>query len=368
MELSKYLLPSHSVEITVSVRDENNKATNLILKTVIEKGYENGSFRIIAPVLHGRVYNFHEGEIVQVTFASPTPEQKVFHAVKCRITHRGYENAMSALTLEVIGTPMKVQRREAFRVKIYNTYAFNFRGQRYELYTKDISSTGMLALSTVQLNQNAVFEIIFDTNPKPRDAYNSDYSDAKVFKIRCKVIDSMPQTDIRRYLNRIKFEGLNEQESKYLIQYLYAKQTEIIHLDPNASEKIAAYFENTETETYDFNSPNYRKLQITSLISVLPMFVAIVMLLFARPKRMYVLDYFFDFYRPQYWNQSYLQGAFLLAILLVGIDFYGLWLNLIEIKNGNRTIHWSLIVTLVIAIFIILFIGIVSIINNFSLF
>ena len=368
MELSKYLLPSHSVEITVSVRDENNKATNLILKSVIEKGYENGSFRIIAPVLHGRVYNFHEGEIVQMTFASPNPEHKIFYAVKCCITHRGYENAMSALTLEVIGTPTKVQRREAFRVKIYNTYAFNIRGQRYELYTKDISSTGMLALSTVQLNQNAVFEIMFDANPKPKDAYNSDYSDTKVFKIRCKVIDSMPQTDIRRYLNRIKFEGLTEQESKYLIQYLYAKQTEIIHLDPNASEKIAAYFENTETETYDFNSPTYRKLQITSLISILPLFVSLVMLLFARPKRMYVLDYFFDFYRPQYWNLSYLQGAFLLAVLLVGIDLYGLWLNLSEIKNGNRTIHWSLIVTLMIAIMIIIFIGIVSIINDFSLF
>lgn len=368
MELSKYLLPSHSVEITVSVRDENNKATNLILKSIIEKGYENGTFKIIAPVLHGRVYNFQVDEIVQVTFGSPDPAHKEYHAIKCRIKSRGYENSMSSLTLDVIGSPTKVQRREAFRVKVYNTYSFNIRGQSYELYTKDISSTGMLALSTVQLSQNAVFEIMFDANPKPRDAYNSDYSDAKVFKIRCKVIDSIPQVDIRRYLNRIKFEGLNEQESKYLIQYLYAKQTEIIHLDPNSSEKIAAYFEKSEPDAYDFNTPTYKRLQIISLVSVLPLFVSIVMLLFARPKRMYVLDYFFDFYRPQYWNQSYLQGAFLLAVLLVGIDLYGLFLNLSEIKKGNRTIHWSLIVTLLIAILTILFILIVAMINDFSLF
>ncbi|HAS74542.1 MAG TPA: hypothetical protein DCS67_10395 [Clostridiales bacterium UBA8960] len=368
MELSKYLLPSHSVEVTVSVTDENNKASNLILKSVIEKGYIDGTFKIIAPVYHGRVYNFQVDELVLVTFNAPNIAQKEYYSVNCRVKQRNLENTQSTLTLEVIGVPAKVQRRQAFRVNIYNTYSFNYKGQFYELFTKDISSNGMLALSTVQLGTNAVLEILFDANPKPIDSYGSDYSEAKVFKVRCKVIDSIPQVEIRRYLNRIKFEGLTDQESKYLIQYLYAKQTEILHMDPTASEKIAAFFEKPLDEAIDFNSKSYKNLQIVSLISVLPLFISIVMLLFSRPKKMYVLDYFFDFYRPQYWNQAYLLGALIMAILLIGIDVFGLYLNLQEIKKENRTIHWSLIVTLFIAIAIVLFILIVSFINDIPLF
>lgn len=368
MELSKYLLPSHSVEITVSISDENNKASNLILKSIIEKGYDEGVFKIIAPVYHGRIYNFQVDEIVSITFNSPNPIHKEFFSVNCRIKQRNFENTLSTITLEVLGNPTKVQRRQAFRVNIYNTYSFNYKGQFYDLFTKDISSNGMLALSTVQLNHNAILEIIFDANPKPKDAYDSDYSDLKVFKIRCKVLDSIPQTEIRRYLNRIKFEGLTEQESKYLIQYLYAKQTEIMHMDPTASEKIAAYFDKPLDESIDYNSKSYKKLQIISLISILPLFISIVMLLFSRPKKMYVLDYFFDFYRPQYWNQSYLKGAFIMAVLLIVIDIYGLYYNLQEIKKENRTIHWSIIITLFIAIAIVLFVLIVSFINDIPLF
>jgi amino acid transporter len=139
-------------------------------------------------------------------------------------------------------------------------------------------------------------------------------------------------------------------------------------MDPTASEKIAAFFEKPLDEAIDFNSKSYKNLQIVSLISVLPLFISIVMLLFSRPKKMYVLDYFFDFYRPQYWNQAYLLGALIMAILLIGIDVFGLYLNLQEIKKENRTIHWSLIVTLFIAIAIVLFILIVSFINDIPLF
>lgn len=354
MELEKYLLPSHSVEITVAVRDENNRINNLILRSIIEKKLVEDAFRIIAPIYHGKVYNFHVDEVISVSFSVSDSTSKDLYAINCKIIDRQVLNSLSILTLKVLGKPSKVQRRQAFRVNIYNTYSFKLRETVYTLYTKDISSTGMLALSTIQMPINTVFEIQFDANIKPKDSLDSDFSQAKVFKVRCKVIDSMPQVEIRRYLNRIQFEGLSELESKYLIQYLYAKQTEILHLDPNASEKIAAFFEQDDDHYLDRNSKEYTRIQIISLISLVTTFISIVMLMFSRPKKMYVLDYFFDFYRPQYWDRDYLFGAFIMASIVIIINLFGLFLNVIEIKKNNNTIHWMLLLTLIICIAIVI--------------
>jgi len=354
MELEKYLLPSHSVEITVTVRDENNRINNLILRSIIEKGVVDGEFRIIAPIYHGKVYNFHVDEVISISFSVSESNAKELYAVNCRIIDRQVTNSLSILTLSILGAPSKVQRRQAFRVNIYNTYTFKLRETIYELYTKDISSTGMLALSTIQVPKGTVFELIFDANVKPKESIDSDYSAAKVFKIRCKVLDSMPQVEIRRYLNRIQFDGLSEQESKYLIQYLYAKQTEILHLDPNTSEKITAFFEQDDTYYPDTNSKEFTRIQIISLISLVTTFIALVMLMFSRPKKMYVLDYFFDFYRPQFWNSDYLLGALIMASAVILITFIGLYLNMVEIKKNNNTIHWMLLLTLVVSIAIVI--------------
>ena len=333
MELSKYLLPSHSVEVTVTTRDEHNKSSELILRTIIERGLVDDVFVIIAPIYHGKVYNFQLQETIEIAFSAPDGTSKDIYAIKCRITNRNFSNNMSTLTLSVISTPTKIQRRQAFRVKIYATFQFKYRDTYYELVSKDISSTGMLALSTVQLTRNASFEIDFDANIKPKDALDSDYSISKVFKIRCKVLDSIPQVEIRRYLNRIQFEGLTETESKYLIQYLYAKQTEIMHLDPNFSQKISSYFEHENDDFVDTYSKEYRRLQIFSLISLVSIFISLVMLLFSRPKKMYVLDYFFDFYRPQFWDPDYLLGSMVIAYLVLFLNLVGLTLNLIEVKK-----------------------------------
>jgi c-di-GMP-binding flagellar brake protein YcgR len=354
MELEKYLLPSHSVEITVTIRDENNRINNLILRSIIEKGLVDNVFRIIAPIYHGKVYNFHVDEVISVSFSVSDSTNKDLYSVNCKIIDRQVINSLSLLTLQVISKPSKVQRRQAFRVNIYNTYPFKLRDNIYELYTKDISSTGMLALSTTHVPTGTVFEILFDANIKPKDSIDSEYSEAKVFKVRCKVIDSMPQVEIRRYLNRIQFEGLSEVESKFLIQYLYAKQTEILHLDPNASEKIIAFFEQDDAYQPDRNSKEFMRIQIIGLISLVTTFIAIVMLMFSRPKKMYVLDYFFDFYRPQFWDRDYLFGAFILASVVILINLVGIFLNVLEIKKNNNTIHWMLLITLIVCIAIVI--------------
>ncbi len=368
MELSKYLLPSHSVEITTSVKDENNKSQDLILRTIIERGFTDGKFNIIAPIYHGKVYNFQIDEQITVTFSLPESKSKDIYAIRCLIVDRNFEHNMSTLTLSVIGSPSKVQRRQAFRVNIFNTYPFVYRDQVFDLVSKDISSTGMLALSPIQLPKNYIFDITFDANIKSKEALNSDYTTAKVFKVRCKIIDSIPQVEIRRYLNRIQFEALTEQDSKHLIQYLYAKQTEILHLDPNSSEKINTYFEHENDYYVDSLSKEYRRLQVISLISFVSLFVSIIMLLFSRPKRMYVLDYFFDFYRPQFWHPDYLAGSMIIAIIVIFIDLIGIGLNFIEIKKNNSIIHWSLIVTLLISLSIIFFVTTIAAANSIPLF
>ena len=368
MELEKYLLPSHSVELTVSVRDENNRVNNLILRSIIEKGLVEGVFRIIAPIYHGKVYNFHVDEIISVSFSVSESTSKDLYAINCRIIDRQNTNGLSLLTLSVLGTPSKVQRRQSFRVNIYNTYPFKLRETIYELYTKDISSSGMLALSIIQIPTGSNFEILFDANIKPKDSVESEYSDAKVFKVRCKVLDSLPQVEIRRYINRIQFEGLSESESKYLIQYLYAKQTEILHLDPNTSEKISAFFEQEDDHFTDRYSKEFTRIQIISLISLVTTFIAIVMLMFSRPKKMYVLDYFFDFYRPQYWDRDYLFGALIMSCAVIIMTLIGLYLNIIEVKKNNNTIHWMLLLTLIVCIAITITTLRISSINGFKFF
>ncbi len=365
MELEKYLLPSHSVEVSIQVRDENKRVSTLILRSIIEKGLIDGVFRIIAPIYHGKIYNFHVDEIITVSFSVTDFVSKDIYGVNCKIIDRQFANSLSILTLSVLDTPSKVQRRQAFRVNIYNTYHFKYHDVSYELFTKDISSAGMLALSMNHLHAGTTFEILFNANVKPKGTNDFEYSEAKVFTIRCKVIDSLFQSEIRRYLNRIKFEGLSEQDSKYLIQYLYAKQTEILHLDPNASEKINAFFEKDDHQYVDRNSKEYTRIQLISLISLVATFIAMVMLMFSRPRKVYVLDYFFDFYRPQFWDLDYLFGALIMGCIVIFINLIGLYLNAVEIKKNNSTIHWMLLVILIINIAIVITTLRISSINGF---
>lgn len=368
MELSNYLLPTHSVEITVSIRDEMNKASDLILKTIIESEYEGGTFKVFAPVYHGKVYNFLSNETVMVTFSSPDATSKEIYTMRCKVLHKTFENNTSLVTLKTTSPPVKVQRRQAFRVNIYNTYPFRYRNAQYELITKDISSTGILGLTTVQFKTGDQFEIRFDANVKPKDTMFAEYSELKVFNIKCRILDSMPQTEIRKYLNRIQFFGMSEQESKYLIQYLYAKQSEMIHIDPNSSQKIQSYFENSEGADSIPPSNYINKIQILGLVNYFLLFISIVMLLFARPKQMYVLDYFFDFYRPQFWDARYLFGAFVASLIVMIISFIGILINLKDVAQKKDRLRMSVVITSVLATVIVAVIGIIASVNQLALF
>lgn len=368
MDLSNFLLPSHSVEVTVKTRDDENRMQELILKTVIERNIEDNIFRIIAPIYHGLVYNIHIGETVQVCFCSSEAINKDLYSITCKVVDRHFSQELSTIDLNVISKPEKIQRRLAFRVNIYNTYAFTYKGVQQELVSKDISCTGMLTLTPIQLPAGSIFSIQFDANPKPKNALDSDYSESKVFELKCKVLDSVPQVEIRRYLTRIQFVGLSEQDSRLLIQYLYSKQTEMIHLDPKTSNKINQFFDVDSKGLVDTTTKSYRILQLISLSSLILIFVTLITFLFAQPKKMYVLDYFFDFHRPQIWDAYYLSVAVILSAAVIILGVAGLILNLREVKKNNSTIHWTLIVTTVIAATILLIVINLASVNNLPLF
>lgn len=367
MDLTKYLLPSHSIEISITSRDEQNKAFVISFKTVIERGIISNQFRIIAPIYHGKIYNFHIGDHLNVVFSAPDQEGKDLFEIDTIVKDRHFENGMSSLTLMINSEPVKVQRRQAFRVNVFNTYTFKYRGLDYQLVSKDISSTGMLALSTIQLPTNTSFDIEFDANLKPKDALDYDYQDEKIFTIKCKVLDSMPQTEIRRYLNRIQFLGLKESQSQLITQYLYSKQSEIIHSNPESSQKISSYFEHELDDVADTSSKEYRRLQIFGLLSTLTLFFGLITLMVSRPIKKYVLDYFFNFYRPQFWRKEYLLATLALSTLTIIIDLIGLGLNISELRKRNTTIHWPLILTMLIALTMIIFVVVITTINELTL-
>ncbi|OJV66050.1 MAG: hypothetical protein BGO41_08965 [Clostridiales bacterium 38-18] len=368
MDLTKYLLPSHSIELSVTSRDEHNKAYVISFKTVIERGVISNQFRIIAPIYHGKIYNFHTGDHLSVVYSAPEQEGKDLFEIDTIVKDRHFENGISSLTLMINSEPVKVQRRQAFRVNVFNNYDFKFRGIDYQLVSKDISSTGMLALSSVQLPANTTFDIIFDANPKPKDAIDYDYQEDKIFTIKCRVLDSMAQVEIRRYLNRIQFIGLKESQSQLITQYLYSKQSEIIHSNPESSQKISNYFEHESDNLVDIYSKEYRRLQILGLMSTLTLFFALITLMISRPIKKYVLDYFFNFYRPQFWRKDYLLATLILCIIAILIDFVGLGFNIMELRKRNTTLHWPLILTMMIALAMIIFVIVIATINKLTLF
>ena len=355
MELKEFLLPSRSIEIAVTTEGEDHKPTLLRLKTVIETGYENGFFKIIAPMNRGRLYNFREDELLTVTFTTQADEKKQAFDIKCRVVSREHKGNLYTLTLKTTSTPQKVQRRQAFRVNIFNTYTFTYKDKQQQIVTKDISSTGMRGLTTMQMSKNDTFNIKFDANTKEQNELAPEIYAEKVFNIKCRVIDCMPQTEIRRYMQRIQFLELTSAQSRYLIQYLYAKQAEIIFTEGSDVDQRALmdqYF-NSQYDDVPVEDATTRRIQLLSLISLFVFFFSVVFLLYAQPKPIYGLDRFFDYFRAQAWNSTYYLLALFSSILNVFIAIYGLVLNANKVESTKQHFNRLLIVTLTLTVILI---------------
>lgn len=356
MDLKEYLLPSRSVEIAISIEDEDHKPAILRLKTVIETGFENGFFKIIAPMYHGRLYNFKEDDLITVTFTMQTDEKRDAFDVKCRVVSKDHKGNLYTITLKTASSPTKVQRRQAFRVNIFNTYSFKYKDKDHQITTKDISSTGMRGLTTMQMYKDDTFDITFNANTKESSEVDPDVYAQRIFTIKCRVIDCMPQTEIRRYMQRIQFLDMTSQQNKFLIQYLYAKQSEIIFTEGSDSEHRASmdqYF-NSQYDNIQVEDATSRRIQLTSLISLFVFFFSFVFLLYAQPKPVYGLDRFFDYFRVQAWNSTYYVLSLLSSLINIGIAIYGLILNATKIKSDKDRFNRLLIVTLILSVILLL--------------
>ncbi|MCD4714713.1 MAG: PilZ domain-containing protein [Clostridiales bacterium] len=349
MELKNILLPAHSIEISVEEKDENGNSNIKLLKTVVETGYEDGKFRAVAPILHGNVYNFHPGDLIDVIFLLKDENKGIF-SISCKVTERSIEENLSIISLDVLSEPQKIQRRQAFRVNVFNTYTFKYRGTERALVSKDISSTGMLALTNAYMKPSDTFELLFDANVSGSDQENNP---DKIFRIKCRVLESTAEPEIRRYSNRIRFEGMSPTESKYLLQFLYAKQTEIIQSMPEYENYLDKLFSDQSSDRRKNMDRIQRRVHMIGYLNLFVVFFAFVFLLFAQPAPIYGLDRFFDYYRPKVWNIGYLRAAMGSASLAVLMGLAGLMMNATRLKRKNDTLNSGVIVSLILGLVII---------------
>ncbi|MGX8797475.1 flagellar brake protein [Fusibacter sp. JL298sf-3] len=339
MNLSEVLKPAHSVEMKVP--DPNAPGESIYLKTMLESGYEDGVIKIIVPIYNGRSYAFHVGDTVAVLFKENSDGQGIY-SIPCTVQKRLVENNMPLILVAHNGKIEKVQRRQAFRIHVYNTYTFEHDGDWYELESKDISSTGMLALTSIKLQKNDVVAINFDANIHP--STHSSYDRDKRFEIECKVLDTTYDSEVRKYYNRLQFQDLTAKQSKWLLQYLYNKQTEMIHLNPEHTEHP---FSQEELIAHLKQESLFNQCRLLNIVGTFVLFLSYTIFLLARPDKAYGINMFFGDQITKVWGEAQLFGSSLLSLFAMALMGYTIVIN--TEKNAIKTYSVLLFVLAVIA-------------------
>lgn len=322
MKIQESLKPSHSVEIAVHSTHESGKT--VYLKSVLESGYEQGFIKILIPIFNGRSYNFRSGEKIDLVFKSGTGENSAVYKMPCEVIQRLVEKNLPLVLVKEIGQPEKLQRRQSFRLNIYQTYSFLRNDDYFELETKDLSSTGMLALTTIPLNKDEEFEINFDANIHLNAHPN--YDPLKRFNIICRVIDCTFNEELRKYYLRIQFTNLSSVETKSILQYLYHKQTEMHHIQ---NDKNNPSHELTQEEIVQYIHEEGLKNQCR-LIYITNTFLSLLALAFyilAKPSGAYGIEVYFRKFIPYAWKLPYLLSSIGVSGFIIALALYGLSLH-----------------------------------------
>jgi hypothetical protein len=204
-----------------------------------------------------------------------------------------------------------------------------------------------------------VFEIEFDANVIDPEAYEHKPDPNRKFRINCRVIDAMPQTEIRRYMLRIQFLDLSNEQTKMIIQYLYAKQAEVIAYDTSLSaqrDQLEHLIEGSDDRRRG-DDKIIKRYQMIGLLNFVVVFFAVIFILFAQPKPIYSLDKFFNIRRAKYWDATYFTTSLTLTLIAIGFGGYGLILNGTRMKRSTDHFSASLVATLLIAL-VLLFISV----------
>lgn len=322
MKIQENLKPSHSVEI--GVREHKNSDKTIYLKSILESGYEQGFFKILIPIFNGRSYNFRNGEPIDLIFKSGTGENSAVYKMPCEVIHRVVEKNLPLVLVKEIGEPEKLQRRQSFRLNIYQTYSFLRDEAYFELETKDLSSTGMLALTAIPLKKDEEFEISFDSNIHLSS--HPSYDPLKRFNIICRVIDCTYNEELRKYYIRINFTNLSSVETKSILQYLYHKQTEMHHIQ---SDKNGSGHELNQEEIVKYIHEEGLKNQCR-LIYITNTFLSLLALAFyilAKPSGAYGIEVYFRKFIPYAWKLPYLLSSIGVSGFIIALALYGLSLH-----------------------------------------
>ncbi len=374
----EYLLPSHMIEVSVEGLDTN-------LRTLIEQGVEENQFRILAPMLDGKIFLFSEITAVDVLYTYKDGTTIKVVQFPCKIVKKGLVDNIPVVTLRIVGEAVYAERRKAFRVDITTPMMIKSNEKMIQMTTKDISLSGMMGYIPVRLSVGEKISILwhFDIGDsilsdrvhleKIFEVYEEDKEnnyeneairyqdfveeaeedaeayiknrelqkiDDSCFIIDATVIACEYKKQMRNYELRIRYNDISEKKSKRILTYLYKKQAEIISSDPILSSKIDSYFSNSNAEL-----PLPMAIPIITMISVFITLIAVVFYMLAVPEGSSFLDLLFNVHRVAVWNTAQLRTATILELvaLIQELTSFALKLRLVLLKKNHFKIAWLLV-------------------------
>ncbi len=386
-ELKDCLLPSHSVEI--EVEGEGNESP-IQLKTLVEQGLINGQFRVLAPMVDGKVFLFSDTKNVTVGYTYPDGNHLKLMQVPCKIKKKGLVSDIPVLTLEVAGEATYANRRNAFRVHMTNRVVFrDAQGAIREMITKDISLTGMFAITTKKLHVGDSIEIFWHFE-KGEDVLNDETfvresfemsdtlkafkengdsnlleetaeqyirrrereeSEESCFILEGTVLSCNYNEDSLRYEVRIKYGDISDAYSKRILQFLYKKQSEIIASDPMMEKRFEKYFANSHSMR---ELPLPKTVLFASLVSLILTLVAVIFFMESVPEGSSFMDALLDVQRITKWSKTEAQIAIALEVMALIIELAALLFKISYVREGKNKWKYSwVLISLVEFLFIV---------------
>lgn len=363
------------------------------LRTMVEKGVENGRFRVLAPIVGGVVYLFGGYPSVKVIYTTRAMGVPVsVFEVKCNIVSKLKVDGIPVIELEVVSQPEATQRRRAFRVEIYGTTYYkdlnNLEGDVKMLKTRDISLLGMLALTDSKLYSTdkvriwwnfdvdeplredmefanrafAIEEMLksedFDLDPEEISAIKAD-SD-KYFFIDANVVSSQYDKETRKYETRFSFDPIPEKNSKAILKFLYRCQAEQLKSDPEIADRIDDFF-----ASYTVEDPFPRYIPVLTLIASAIGVVSVFLTLLAKPREVGIMAGLLGVDKHvSGWNMGNLYWALGLIIISIVIELVALIVKIPFVKSGKK--EFKPVWVIFIAVFFVVFIYLVYVIQTLN--
>lgn len=369
----KHLKPGRSIEIEVP-------GLSNPLRTLVECEVVDNRFRILAPIVEGRTFLFSGVTEIFVIYTSRKGSDTQSNQIKCRIVSKTVIEKLPVITLEIIGEPTTTQRRSAFRVNITREFVFEDRDGVYRMMTsRDISLTGMFAVTQKPVHSGDVIRIVWDTENEDgslddrellqrlfkRDEPENtcdlevdiDFKDVdpelyekhrklveekeRYFIVEAKVVGTSFDSAGRMHALRLSFGEIEERRSKAILSYLYKKQAEVLSSDPDFANRMDTFFSNVKAE-----SPVPMYISVMSMIAALAMLLAVVFFSLAKPTDAAFMDALLQVNRQSQavWKLQELRVSLLMAgsAVLFELISFGLRVSLWVRRVNTFKAMWAI--------------------------